>query len=404
MNTQEYKLPGKRPSILALIMMISLASVGAVLYSPSIPELNHYFHTSRTVIQLTMTLFLLGYALGQLFYGPLANRIGRRKSLSFGVGLGIISSLLCGLSAPLHSVLLLLIMRFILAIGAGVGLTVTITIINDFFHESQARVIFPFIAMSFAIIPGVAIFLGGLITYYLSWPDCFYFLAVYYFVALLVIQTLPETLPRKDLNALKLKGLIDDYWPLRKNWQLVGNSTLVAGCTLLIYVFSAQGPIIAKYQFGLNPATYGLLVLIPSACILLGNYVVSRLSRRFSSFQFIVFSLVVMGVVSTTLVTVVALGVLTIFSFFLLISLLYFVNPMLWNSASLLATQKVENKAHASAVLSFINVSGAVIGVFVAGIFAHSPSRTLSILYAVVILYMAFTAFYLNLQSRKGAG
>lgn len=401
MTETEYKLPGKKPSTLVLIMMISLASVGAALYSPSIPRLDHYFGVSRDIVEWTMTLFLIGYSLGQLIYGPLANRFGRRASLFFGIFFAIIAAILCGLSGPLHSITLLLVMRFILAVASGVGLTVTVTIINDFFFTEQSRKIFPIIAMSFAVMPGVAIFLGGLITYYLSWPDCFYFLAFYYLLALLLVRTLPETLPEKDVNALKLKNLIRDYWPLRKNFELIGYATLVGSSTLFIYVFSAIGPLIAVHTLGLNTALYGVLVLIPSAGLVIGNYVVSTYSKALSIDKFIAISILVMFLGSFALMIVVWTHHLTVTTFFLLISIIYVANPILWNCASVLATANVSNKANGSAILSFINVAGAVIGVFIAGIFANYPEQAMSILFVVVTLFMIVMASYLNVKYRE---
>ncbi len=395
MNTEQYKLPGRKPSILALVMMISLASVGAILYTPSIPRLGRFFYVSGNTISFTMTLYLLGYALGQLIYGPLSNKLGRKNSLYFGICLAIISSIACGLSAPFHSLTLLMIARFFMAIGAGVGLTVTITIINDFYYSEQSRVIMPIIAMSFAIVPGIAIFFGGLITQYLSWPYCFYFLALYYFCALFVAMTLPETLAKRDPSALQIKSLIHDYWPLRKDWRLVGYAVLVGSATAFIYVFSTVGPIVVAQKFHFKAALYGSLAVIPSVCIVLGNFISSKLSKKFSEKQFIAFGITLMSLGSAALLLVVVTQHLTPFAFFFLISSIYLLNPMVWNSASVLATKNVENKANASAILSFINMSGAMVGVLVTGSFVHFPAVSMSIVYCVVAVLMILLAWRL---------
>lgn len=388
MTETMYKLTGKKPSMLALLMMISLASIGALLYTPSIPKLSGFFAVSSNHIQYTMTIFLLGYALGQLIYGPLSNKFGRKNSLYSGIILAFISSIGCAVSAPLHSLSLLMIARFITAIGSGVGLTVTITIINDFYYAKQVRVIMPIIAMSFAIVPGVVIFIGGFITQYLSWPYCFYFLALYYLIGLWVASTLPETLAKRDPAALKIKNLIRDYWPLHKNWQLVGYASVVASCTSFIYIFSAIGPVISEQSFQLRAAMYGVLAFIPSAFILVGNLIASKLSKRYTEKQFIQFGISMILIGSLVLLVVVLTKHLTIFAFFFLISFLYVVNPMIWNSASVLATKKVDNKSNASAILSFINVSGGVIGVLVTGSFAHTPSIALAIVYCCIAVLM----------------
>lgn len=81
-----------------LFLMISFASVNAVLFTPALPDITNYFAISEDVAQLTMTSFLLAYTFGQLLYGPLANGLGRKPSLYFGIGLQIISCGLCVLS------------------------------------------------------------------------------------------------------------------------------------------------------------------------------------------------------------------------------------------------------------------------------------------------------------------
>src|SRR5689334_10474305 len=85
-----------------LLMLISFASVNAVLFTPALPQIADFFSISIESAQQTLGLFLIGYTLGQLLYGPLANRFGRKPALYGGVGLQILSSLLCVLAGSLQ--------------------------------------------------------------------------------------------------------------------------------------------------------------------------------------------------------------------------------------------------------------------------------------------------------------
>src|ERR1700722_395130 len=114
-----------KPSFFTLLLMISFASVNAVLFAPALPDIARYFSISDNTAQQTMTWFLVGYALGQLIYSPFANRFGRKPALYIGISLQIISSLLCVLSGAIHEYWLLVLGRFFLALGAGVGLKMT---------------------------------------------------------------------------------------------------------------------------------------------------------------------------------------------------------------------------------------------------------------------------------------
>src|SRR5471032_1196013 len=99
-----------------LLLMISFASVNAVLFTPALPNIAHFFDISAKVAQQTITWFLVGYALGQLMYGPIANRFGRKPALYAGISLQIISSLACVFAGNIHVYWLLVLARFFLAL------------------------------------------------------------------------------------------------------------------------------------------------------------------------------------------------------------------------------------------------------------------------------------------------
>src|SRR5476651_1390808 len=96
-------------SFITLLLMISFASVNAVLFTPALPNIAHFFNISNTQAQHTITWFLIGYALGQLLYGPLANRYGRKPALYIGISIQILSSLLCVYSGYLDQYWLLVL-------------------------------------------------------------------------------------------------------------------------------------------------------------------------------------------------------------------------------------------------------------------------------------------------------
>jgi len=102
-----YKLETKKPHTVILIQLISLASMGAVLFTPGIPAIIKFFQISVGDAQFALTLFLVGYALGQVLYSPFANRFGRKPTLYVGLLIAILGSLLSALSSPLHSYSLL---------------------------------------------------------------------------------------------------------------------------------------------------------------------------------------------------------------------------------------------------------------------------------------------------------
>ena len=156
-----YKLQTKKPHTAILRKLISLASIGAVLFTPGIPSITKFFGISEGFAQSALTLFLVGYALGQILYSPIANRFGGKPTLYLGLAIAILGSLLSGLSKPLDSYSLLTISRLITSLGASVGLVLSLTIINDYYYEHQARKIVPLVSTAFAIIPFLGVAIGG---------------------------------------------------------------------------------------------------------------------------------------------------------------------------------------------------------------------------------------------------
>jgi DHA1 family bicyclomycin/chloramphenicol resistance-like MFS transporter len=155
-----------------LLLLISFASVNAVLFTPALPTIAHYFGVAEDTAQQTITLFLIGYALGQLIYGPLANRFGRKPALYIGITLQILSSLLCVLAGVLNEFWLLVLGRFLLALGSAVGLKMTFTLVNESYEPKVASRKMSYLMLAFAITPGIGVAVGGRRhAEYLLWLD-----------------------------------------------------------------------------------------------------------------------------------------------------------------------------------------------------------------------------------------
>ena len=120
------------PQLYILILLVIFTAIGAVLFSPGLTEIVTYFGISQKQAQLTMTTYLFGYALSPLPYGPLSNRYGRKPEIYIGFILAVISALLCIIFAQLRLFMPFIIARFFLALGGGVGLMMTFTMMAMF--------------------------------------------------------------------------------------------------------------------------------------------------------------------------------------------------------------------------------------------------------------------------------
>jgi MFS transporter, DHA1 family, multidrug resistance protein len=357
---------GKAPSVAALMLIISMGTIGAVLFTPAISVMAVFFQVSASTIQYAITVYLFGYSLAQLIHGPLANRFGRKPVLLWGLALAVLFNALCALSKPLDSLTLLLIARFFAALCAGVGLVITLTMISDVFTEERAAGIVPITAISFAVLPGIAICIGGFIAEYLGWDWCFYALSFYYCIGFVLALFMPETQEKSAERTVSAGCVIKNYVSLARDTRLLSYSIMVALTTILVYVYAAVAPLLTVQDLGLKASEYGLLSLAPFVCYAFGNLTISSLNKKNIAMRKTTAAAYLCTLVLSCVFFVdVLLRKLNIWSFYIVICLVFFCIPTIWSNSSVKATAKITDKANANAVLSFINISGCVIGLLV---------------------------------------
>lgn len=339
-----------------LLLLISFASVNAVLFTPALPAIAHFFGVGEDKAQQTITWFLVGYALGQLLYGPIANRFGRKPALYLGIIVQIISSLLCVLAGFMHEYWLLVAARFMLALGSGVGLKMTFTLVNECYEPKVASQKTSYLLLAFAITPGLGVALGGILNTHYGWTSCFYAGAIYGLMLLWFVKRLPETHNTLSIHALKMSYLLHSYSSQLKDIQLITGGLLMGCSTCFVYVFAAIAPFIAINIFGLNSSEYGLANTLPPIGLILGSLVGARLSKKYP-LKLIIFAGILIASLGTLLMLLAMYMHLAIlFSLFLPMIVIYFGLCFILANASTIAMSHVNDKAHGSAVMNFINM------------------------------------------------
>lgn len=355
----------RKPQLWILLLLVSFASVSAVLFTPALPSIASFFHISMAQSQFTITTFLIGYALGQLPYGPLANRFGRKITLYIGISLAILGSLLCAFSSSLQSFELLVFARFLQALGACVGLKVSFTMIADVYTQTEATRKLSYMVIAFAIMPGLAVAIGGWLVQLFHWESCFYFLSFFGALLLWLSSRLPETAKSLDRTALKLSSIIQGYGLKFKNQCLV-TSGIIMGCgTAIVYIFAAKAPFIGINLIGMQPNVFGVYNLIPVAGMLLGAYLAAKLAGRLSVLNILLIGIIASLVMTLSMFIPFFLSVLNPMTLFFPMLLIYVAASLIFANISALGLSHAKNKSNGSAVLNFINLSIAVIAVLI---------------------------------------
>jgi MFS family permease len=395
MSINKHRLNQKEPYLLSLIIMSSFASMGAIIFAPALPEIASYFHKSQGHSQLTITLFLLGYALGQLIYGPLANRFGRKPAFYIGIAVATVGSIISIISEPLHSFLALILGRLFEALGSSAGLVISFTIISDHYYPEQARRIVAYLMLAFAIVPGVATFIGGLLTTHFHWISCFYFLLIYGLVLIIPAYFLEETAQELKKDATHLKSILQNYGVAIHNKLLIRISFFFGLSGMCVYMYVASSPFIAIDFLKLTPQGYGVIGLIPFIGTALGSFVSSKLANK-CSIQTLMFSGFLIDMATAILLaTFFVLGIVNLMVLIGCGFLLMLGNCLIVGNGSSVATATSEDKANASAMMSFINVGMIMVGTLLLAITPGTPILKLPLGILAAILIMVFIWFFL---------
>ncbi len=376
---------GIKPSFLLLFMLIAFASINAVLFTPALPIIGQYFAVGENIVGLTISLFLVGYTIGQLFYGPLANRYGRKVALYIGIIMQIFACFICVLSAPLHSFYLFLIGRCFMALGSGVGLKMSFTLVADTYEQTEATKRIAKLIVAFAVMPGLGVTIGGYLVQHISWQSCFYFLAIYGLILLFGVSRMAETAKSLDKEALKLRKIFSKYLETLKNTRLITCGLLMGCGTAIIYLFAALAPFISINTMRLSPSAYGLWSFLPPMGTFLGSTIASYCAKRVSPQKAIVIGLIFMALGITVLMTAFLLHYLWPIVLFAPMVVIYTGSGIVYANASGLAMASSEDKSSASAMMSFLNMGTATIWVLLLPLLPTGYLLT-PILYVVIML------------------
>ncbi|ODN43382.1 MFS transporter [Piscirickettsia litoralis] len=400
MITLTLKQRQAQPPVYLLVLLMSFASLAAVLITPALPMIGQDFHISSSGSTWLITLFLLGYAIGQLPYGPIANRFGRRKAALVGLALALVGSLLQLLAMAEHSFSLLLLARALSAFGGACGPVLAMTILSDCYDEAGARKMMATLILVFALMPCLAIALGGFLTTHCGWHSTLIIIAIYNIIVLaLVYSQLGETLPNdqhKKIHPIHtIKGLLSVF--LAPNYLLC--ILLFTAGTATSYLFNSLAPALAIDTLKASPQDFGLLSIITSVGLLIGSYLAGNLSHKYSGKNVLMFGVVLLLATSIIFILLFSANIINLYSLFMPAFFLFISAALIMPNASMLALSAVKDKASGAGSMNATNLLLTSILVSIGGHFSEHYLTALPI--AFLILALASLAVLFNLKQIK---
>jgi Bcr/CflA subfamily drug resistance transporter len=251
------------------------------MYLPAFETIRNEFDTSQTWIGLSLSIFLLGMALGQLVYGPLSDRIGRKKVLLGGISIFIISTVVISVAGNIE---VFLIARFGQALGACSGTVIWQAVVIDRYQGKQSERIFATVMPLVALSPALAPLLGAGLEQYFGWRSIFVVLVVVGVVLAVATSRQAESAPL-HLKQEKIKTQLKrDYTQIIKSKKFIGNMLIFAACSAAFFAYLTGSPFIMT-AMGYSGADIGLSYLPQTIAFLIGGYGCRSLLTKFTSKQ-----------------------------------------------------------------------------------------------------------------------
>ena len=385
----------KRAGLITLILLLSMtAPLSTDMYLAAFPTILEEFSTTTQMLNYTLAGFFIFFALGMLLMGPLSDKYGRKPVLLGGLGLYVLSSLMCSFSVNIE---MLILFRITQALGAGAMVAVSTAIVKDSFNDSERPRIIALIQMLSVFAPTLAPIIGALVIKYINWQMTFVVLALIAVISVIMTLLFEETLNKEK----RLKGsILETFTSLG---SIIKNKPFMTflvstGATASIYMaFIAISSYIYMDWFNLSETEYSLFFAFNSIVLMIGPNVYLRLKDRLTSKQIVLYSFATImlgGILTLTF------GKISPYIFVLTFLPITFSNSFLRAfSANVLLGQREMNAGAAASVISFTNTGIGALGMLLG---ALPWSNYIFGLGAIAIIAMIFSFTMITIFLKKG--
>lgn len=266
-----------RISLSWVVVLGLLCAIGPLctdFYLPALPEITNQLSATGTQTQLSLTAALIGLGLGQLFFGPLSDRIGRRKPLSISLLLFIFSSAMCAITHDIH---MLIVWRFVQGFAGAGGSVLSRSIARDRYQGTQLTQFFALLMTVNGIAPVLSPVLGGYIITAFDWRILFWTMAGIGAVLLLLsLVVLHETLPPKSANTTQqAKGT-----PVLKNRRFMRYCLIQAFMMAGLFSYIGSSSFVIQSEYGMSAMQFSLLFGLNGIGLIIAALIFSRLAHR----------------------------------------------------------------------------------------------------------------------------
>jgi DHA1 family bicyclomycin/chloramphenicol resistance-like MFS transporter len=354
-------------TILILGVLTALSPFSIDMYLPAFPEIAKDFRTTVSQVSLSLSSYFIGISLGQLFYGPLLDRYGRKRPLYVGLIVYILASVAC---LTTRSIETLVAIRFLQALGGCAAGVTSMAMVRDLFTTKESAKVFSVLILILGVSPLLAPTVGGYLATAFGWHSVFIVLAVIAALTLAIVALfLPESHPPDHSVKLKFGPIFKNFWAILQNPQFY--TYVMSGAVAFsgLFAYLAGSPVIFMDIFGVTPKVYGWIFALISIGLISTSQLNVVLLKRFENEQILRAGLLIQMIVGLIYLALTYAGAYnlttTIIYFFIALSCLGITNP---NSGALAMAPFSKNAGSAAALMGFLQMGLGALSAMLVGL------------------------------------
>jgi len=363
----------RKVTLLILGLLSAIGPFSIDLYLPAFDNIAVDFSTTVEKVQLSLTSFFIGIAFGQLIYGPLLDKYGRKKPLLVGLAIYIVASILCIFTRDINH---LIVLRFLQALGSCAGMVGARAMVTDYYNNRESARVFSLLMLVIGISPILAPSIGAFMLNHLDWHFIFLFLAVLSLAIFLGTKfLLPESYAGNKELSLAPKAIVGNFWQVFTNKTFLSYCLIGSIASSGTYAYLAGSSYLMQQYYGLTKGEYGMAFAFVASAMILATQLNRYFLKRWTSAQISKIANIWQAFIGICMILALFMGILTLPVILILMFSFLFGYGFIFPNTSAIALSPINRNlaGSASALLGCIQMA---LGAFSSGLVSFLHNET----------------------------